>query len=61
MGVPITLLLRRRCRYVVSMTVHEGASGRCEEDAGENNSSGCDKFIFGGWVQEAVMWRCQRH
>ena len=21
----------------------------------------CDKFIFGGWVQEAVVWRCQRH
>ena len=20
-----------------------------------------DKFIFGGWVQEAVVWRCQRH
>lgn len=33
MGVPTTLLLPRRCRYVVSMTVHEGASNRCEEDA----------------------------
>ena len=21
----------------------------------------CDKFIFDGWVQEAVVWRCQRH
>ena len=33
MGLPTTLLLPRRCRYVVSMTVHEGASNRCEEDA----------------------------
>jgi len=24
-------------------------------------AGGCGKFIIGGWVQEAVMWRCQRH
>ena len=39
MGVPTTLLLPRRCRYVVSMTLHEGASNPCEKDASENNSS----------------------